>query len=280
MGKSKQAGSLGLGDFHLFRFCAPRTSGPLGFNDQADPNTFSLFGDTPGVLGLCDGAETDSGLGAAQPVAATKVIASADERALLKLQEDSQFVLLAVVSYGEASAKNVIEEISAIASVIISQKQARGVSLSSLLGAKGTFAFASSDGNSRVAAMRKASPEERLKNPGMKLALEAARKVMDGGEDYSNGAFFWDGADISTNYAKHPKVKAGIKFTQTEHNIYGIKESSVNVTEYWLDAQKKPTTKVRGSYTYTYESTAAWGGTIFWKYGADFLKATGNKKYN
>jgi hypothetical protein len=37
--------------------------------------------------------------------------------------------------------------------------------------------------------------------------------------------------------------------------------------------------KERGQYTDVYESTAAYGGPVFWKYGADFLKATGNKEY-
>jgi len=33
-------------------------------------------------------------------------------------------------------------------------------------------------------------------------------------------------------------------------------------------------------HTHVYESTAAYGGTIFWKYNADFLKATGNKEFD
>ncbi len=37
--------------------------------------------------------------------------------------------------------------------------------------------------------------------------------------------------------------------------------------------------QVRGKYTHVYESTAAYGGTIFWKYGQDFLRATGNAEY-
>jgi len=35
----------------------PRTPGPLGINDQADPNITSLLGDTPGSLGVCDWAD-------------------------------------------------------------------------------------------------------------------------------------------------------------------------------------------------------------------------------
>jgi len=35
----------------------PRTPGPLGINDQADPNITSLLGDTPGSVGVCDWAD-------------------------------------------------------------------------------------------------------------------------------------------------------------------------------------------------------------------------------
>jgi hypothetical protein len=36
---------------------APRTPGPLGFNDHADPNVCTLLGDTPGPLGFGDHAD-------------------------------------------------------------------------------------------------------------------------------------------------------------------------------------------------------------------------------
>ena len=38
-------------------------------------------------------------------------------------------------------------------------------------------------------------------------------------------------------------------------------------------------TKLRGKWRYKYESTAGWGGTIFWQYNADFVKASGNKVF-
>ena len=53
----------------------------------------------------------------------------------------------------------------------------------------------------------------------------------------------------------------------------------VNVVFYEeIDAKGKKT-KSRGTWRYKYDSTAAWGGTIFWAYNADFLKASGNKVY-
>lgn len=281
MGNSTRAFSLGL-DHTLFpKICPARTPGSLGINDHADPNAWSFLGDTPGPVGLCKPPVPNVGFGfAAQLSLLGQRVISAEDAKRLSEQNDPELMLLAAVSYGEASWKNVFEEMAAIASVIMRQTQARKTSIGKLLGSGSSFAFATSDGNPRTAAFRKASPPERLANVGMACALDAAQNAIDSGPDYSNGAYFWDGADIKTRYSSHPKVKAGIKFTDSEHNIYGISETSVDKTEYLLDIHNKPTAKVRGNYTYVYESTAAFGGTIFWKYGADFLKATGNRLFD
>ena len=82
-----------------------------------------------------------------------------------------------------------------------------------------------------------------------------------------------------TNYAKHAKVRGGIHITDPKHNIYGIADKKVPDEVWWTDANGKKT-KLRGKWDYKYESTAGLGGTIFWKYNADFVKASGNKEYN
>jgi len=280
MGNSKHPFSLGLGDLDPGQICPARTPGSLGINDHADPSGWSLFGDTPGPIGICSSPVPKVGFGfAAQLSLAGQKVMSAEELELIGEQNCPEFVLLAAVSYGEASWKNVAEEMAAIAKVIVRQKEARKTSIAKLLGPNSSYAFAASDGNARTGAFLKASPKERLANSGMVLALKAAQGAMGDGFDCSSGAYFWDGADIKSNYANHPKVKLGIKFTDPKHNIYGIAETSVDKTEYWLDANKKPTANARGKYKCVYESTAAYGGTIFWKYGADFLKATGNKVF-
>lgn len=115
---------------------------------------------------------------------------------------------------------------------------------------------------------------------GMEAAVQAARNALSASPiDYSNGVFFWDGADIKSNYDKHPKVRSGIYFTAPSHNIYGIESKEVPGEEWWKDTQNKKTA-LRGNCSYKFESSAAYGGTIFWKYNADFLKATGNKVYD
>lgn len=70
----------------------------------------------------------------------------------------------------------------------------------------------------------------------------------------------------------------GIHITDPAHDIYGIEDKDVPGETWWLDAKGRKT-KLRGKWTYKYESTAGWGGTIFWKYNADFVKAAGNKEY-
>jgi hypothetical protein len=198
------------------------------------------------------------------------------------VEYDSDTFLLAAVVYGEASTQNNYFEMAAIANVIVRQSKARNATLSKLLGPHSTFAFAASDSNHRTAAFRKAAKLQGASDPAMTFALMAAANAIRGGTDYSNGAYFWDGADLKSNYMHHPKVKQGIKFTNPKHNIYGIQETSVNVTIFWQIPAKGGGTvngKERGSYTYVYESTTAFGGTVFWKYGNDFLKATGNKIY-
>jgi hypothetical protein len=296
MAESRSGWSLGREDTADLGIRPPRTPGSLGINDAADPSTWSWVGSTPGPVGINDHATPNLGVDTQLGLPLQKVLvadaggkggtvaggaAPVKDKTEEKLDPDVE--LLAAVSYGEAGTGDVFEEMAAIANVIVHQRDARGITLSSILGPKSTYAFAASDGNQRVAAFRKASEAAREKDPGMAAAIKAARNALDPkGTDYSNGAYFWDGADLKSNYAKHPKVKQRIKFTKPEHNIYKVKESTVDVTTHWMVKDKEGKIvegKERGHYTYTYESTAAYGGTIFWKYNPDFLKATGNKEY-
>lgn len=232
-----------------------RPPGPLG---GAAVGVWESWLPTPGPLGWNDPADP------------TRVTANT-------LEDDPDTRLLAAVAYGEASVLDVFEEMAAIASVIVKQARARGESLPSLLSPGSTFAFAASDGNRRTAAFQSATPEQRHANTGMRHALEAARHAMTDGHDFSNGGWFWDGNDIKTNYARHFKVRRGIRFSDPAHNIHKIEPNAVLVTTYWDPGTN---TKVRGSYQETYVSTAAYGQTVFWRYTEEFLKATGNKVYH
>lgn len=119
----------------------------------------------------------------------------------------------------------------------------------------------------------------------MSNAVRAARNAMAAdGVDYSGGAYFWDGSDIKTNYNNHFKVRHGIKFTDSSHNIYGIKESTALVIKTKTTKRKvdgKIVVKKEEIYRYDhiYESTAGYGGTIFWRQNPDYLRYTRSREY-
>lgn len=200
---------------------------------------------------------------------------------------DAETRQLAAMAYGESSSKDDADEMGAIASVLVRQRDARGYKdMASFTASEPSFSFVVSDGNQRYAKLMKASEEEIAKQPGMKAAVQAAENALSGGPDKSNGAYFWDGADIKTNYKNHFKVRQGIRFTDPAHNIYGIEESTKVVIQYKItkvkDSKTKKVTQKKeevGRYDHVYESTAAHGGTIFWKFGADYLKVTRAKEY-
>ena len=211
----------------------------------------------------------------------------ASPKKLPPLDAEAEVRLLAAITYGESSTKDNADEMFALASVLVRQRDARGYKeISSFAAKEKTFAYAAIDGNHRFGKLMKASEQEIDKHPGMKAAVGAAINALNGGEDKSNGAFFWDGADIKTNYAGHFKVRRGIKFTEPSHNIYEIPESSKIEIKYKITKTKdRKTGKISkvteevGRYDHQYDSTAAHGGTIFWKLNPEFLKVTKGWEY-
>lgn len=190
------------------------------------------------------------------------------------------------MAYGEASVADVKDEIYAIASVLVRQRDARGyASILNLASEDATFSFVVRDGNVRYKKLMDASEADIKADKGMSFGLDAAKNALANGPDLSNGAYFWDGLDIKTNYSGHFKVRHGIKFTKTEHNIYNIKDSTKLVILTKNVVKKKKgvvisTTVVEvGRYDHIYESTAAYGGTIFWKQNEEYMKVTRAKAY-
>lgn len=194
---------------------------------------------------------------------------------------------LAAIVYGEASTQDDADEMFALASVLIRQKNARGYKdIMSFANKEKTFAYVVSDGSVRYRKLMKASEKEIERNAGMKHAVAAAVNALAGGEDKSNGAFFWDGLDIKTNYVRHFKVRRGIRFSDPSHNIYGIEESrKIEIAYKTITTKNTKTGKVFtsreevGRYDHQYDSTAAHGGTIFWKLNPQFLEVTHGWEY-
>ena len=293
MTKSRKPSLLGQDCLRQGNLYPSLTPGPLGINDGGDPLNWSWLGDTPGLLGVVDHgdpivAHSLGGMLLAQRVVpstspSTSAKPQSPDAKLLKAQEDADVVLLAAVAYGEASAGDVYEEMAAIASVVVRQRTARGKTLQDLLGAGGTFAYAASDGNPRTTAFRKANPPDRIKNAGMASASRPPATPSTAATTSPTAPTSGTVPTSRPTTPTTPRSSVSIKFTRPEHNIYKIKATSVDITTHWQIKDKDGKTvdgKVRGHYTHVYESTAAYGGTIFWKYNADFLKATGNKEHN
>jgi hypothetical protein len=57
----------------------------------------------------------------------------------------------------------------------------------------------------------------------------------------------------------------GYTFTDSSHNVFSINEPPP------LNIHTR-----RGAYDYSYESTAGFGETVFWKYTKNFIQATGS----
>lgn len=148
-----------------------------------------------------------------------------------------------------------------------------------------TFSFVTNDGNPRYKKFTKSTDAQIAKDPGMSTAVKAAENAFAGGVDYSNGAYFWDGGDIKTKYKTHFKVKHGIKFTDTAHNIYDIKEPTIKTVNLYKTTKKRVDGKMVMEKTlidsadHVYESTAAHGGTIFWKQSSHYLNVTKSKEW-
>lgn len=201
--------------------------------------------------------------------------------------QDAETKQLAAMAYGESSPHNNEEEMMAIASVLVRQRDARGYTdIGTFAKNEKTFSFVVGDNNARYQALMKTSGEELAQNHGMQKAMAAARNALNYGPDKSNGAYFWDGADIKSHYATHAKVLKGVKITDPSHNIYGIKDSTNLMILYKsIKIRNKKTGQVsirkeeHARYDHVYESTAGIGGTIFWKFSEGYIKATHAKPY-
>ncbi|HDU5254623.1 TPA: hypothetical protein RFU81_005125, partial [Klebsiella pneumoniae subsp. pneumoniae] len=115
--------------------------------------------------------------------------------------------LLAAMAYGEASASNDANELKALASVLVRQRDARGyATMKEFIDGEPSYSYVVGDGNAKYKKFNKAKDEDISNDTGMSNALTAAKNALSDGPDLSNGAYFWDGADIKSNYNKHFKV--------------------------------------------------------------------------
>jgi hypothetical protein len=94
----------------------------------------------------------------------------ADDKAI-----DAEVKLLACMAYGEGSTANDHDELFALASVLVRQRNARGYStMSAFINGEPSYSYVIGDGNPRYNKMANASDAAIKKDPGMSMAIAAA----------------------------------------------------------------------------------------------------------
>jgi len=159
----------------------------------------------------------------------------------------------------------------------MNNKEARGDNATISSTIKG-FAFAATDGNKRTTALNESSSGER-NGTFMQTAIGGAINAVTGGPDISNGATHWAGTDIGSSLEK--RATGGLLFTNPDHDMQGLGSKMVRgapVTTYYYNKSGKAT-GVRGSYSYTWETTGSQGSTTFMKKTNSFIKAYGAPRY-
>ena len=199
---------------------------------------------------------------------------------------DANIKKLAAIAYGEASTLNDADEVLGIAFAVANRARAwGGKTIAELIQADPNYTYAINGTNIRYERLMKiGNVNEINQDSGMKQALNAATKAWaNDGPDPSNGAYWWDGIDFKTNYARHPKVKDGFRFGDPSHNIFGVKENSFERILYWKVRNRKTgkevNSKERGRFSAVWISTAAHGKTIFWLHDPEYLTTSGGKAY-
>ncbi len=185
-------------------------------------------------------------------------------KCLAKPSEVSETKLLAAIVYAEASVHSNFKEKAAIANSIIRFRDSYHYqSVNELIAKKPSY---SSAVKNRVIRYRLVMCSDiEIEYPEV---YNAVKNALDpNGIDYANGGCFWDGYDLVTLGSKQPHYSKGYRFTDSLHDVLSIGDSE--------PANRKG---AGGSYDYTYESTAGYGKTVFWKYTKEFMKARGVKQ--
>jgi hypothetical protein len=199
---------------------------------------------------------------------------------------NSELLKLGGTAYGESSAANNTTEVFAIANAIVNNMNERveGATISSTI--KG-FALAATDGNPRTSQFNNADAKSR-NGTFMQAGIAGAINAITGGKDYSNGATHWAGDDVGSRAEK--RSTGGLLYTSPSHDLQGLGSKEVSgapVTTYYENKSGKKTS-VRGTYSYTWETTAAHGtvmpngsisGTTFMRKTDAYIKATRSPRF-
>ena len=154
------------------------------------------------------------------------------------------------------------------------------------------YAYAAQNAISTYVELRDANPEAR-NGTFMQTAIAAGinamglRMDLPGATDYAHGGDAWDGIDFEM-----AKYSQGFFFTLDGHKVLGLANNPVAgapITKYFDDANGKATSRVRGTYSYKWNSTAMYGAnrtrdnkyffTIIMKVDENYNKAVGGRGY-
>lgn len=171
----------------------------------------------------------------------------------------SEAQLLAAIVYGEASVNSPFEEKAAIANAVIRKRDAyHYASVNELIAKHPGYSAAVSQQNARFRIIMCSNVEKEY--PDLYIATQNA--LDPNGIDYANGGCYWDGYDLKSKGKAHLHYPMGYLFTNPSHNV--------------LHIDSTPPMNIEGDvgrYNYTYQSTAGYGLTVFWKYTQEFISA-------
>lgn len=188
-------------------------------------------------------------------------VTGAEDQNKLKFK-NSELVKLAAVAYSESDAKsNNKEEQFGIASASMNNYDVRTekekIDLSSVLS---EISCATYDGNENYQKFNETSSKNRNDNAKMATSTAAAINAIIGGVDYSNGATGWDGRDLKTN-----SHRFGLNISDPKHDIFKVGDRPY----------KNPSKHNNSSYSR--QTTAAYGKTVFERLHPKFIKGGGRK---
>ena len=103
-----------------------------------------------------------------------------------------------------------------------------------------------------------------------KNITNARAAVIDsfmGTVDSSNGAYFWDGRDIAITDSSHPLYNhhrdQGLFYTNSAHDIHHTGNLLFPDIICYYELKNGKRSGFRGKYNHTFDSTAAYGDTVF-----------------
>ncbi|MDQ6528085.1 RHS repeat-associated core domain-containing protein [Flavobacterium sp. LHD-85] len=160
------------------------------------------------------------------------------------------------------------QESFALASSIVNLANYKGKNISSTLQTEGIYGYGNGGNSTKY-------------NGNAEYSMQAAMNAVMGGIDYSNGATRWDGFDLATKGWDHIKSRTvGLGINTSDFNTfkgfwtdeklakYSGNKNAVFNTDFKMTASLltySPASQGNFKGMVLYNSSAAYGGTIFWK---------------